>query len=84
MGNSLVPVITQIGISFAGCIGGAVVTESIFTIPGLGSMLINAVKARDVPVVMGTVILVAIIVGVINLVVDLVCAKVDPRIDLAA
>lgn len=84
VGNSLVPVITQIGISFAGCIGGAVVTESIFTIPGLGSMLINAVKARDVPVVMGTVILVAIIVGVINLVVDLVCAKVDPRIDLAA
>lgn len=46
-------------------------------------MLINAVKSRDIPVVMGTVILVAIIVGVINLIVDLVCAKVDPRIDLA-
>ena len=84
VGNSLVPVITQTGISFAGCIGGAVVTESIFTIPGIGSMLINAVKSRDVPVVMGTVILVAVIVGVINLVVDLVCARVDPRIDLAA
>lgn len=64
--------------------GGAIVTETIFTIPGLGSLLINAVKSRDVPVVMGTVILVAVIVGLINLVVDLICAKVDPRIDLAA
>lgn len=83
VGNSLVPVITQVGISFAGCMGGAIVTETIFTIPGIGSMLINAVKSRDIPVVMGTVILVAIIVGVINLIVGLVCAKVDPRIDLA-
>lgn len=83
VGNSLVPVITQVGISFAGCMGGAIVTETIFTIPGIGSMLINAVKSRDIPVVMGTVILVAIIVGVINLIVDLVCAKVYPRIDLA-
>ena len=82
--NSLVPVITQVGISFAGCMGGAIVTETIFTIPGLGSLLINAVKSRDVPVVLGTVILVAVIVGLINLVVDLICAKVDPRIDLAA
>lgn len=82
--NSLIPVITQIGISFAGCMGGAVVTEMIFTIPGIGLMLINAVKSRDIPVVMGTVIFIALIVGVINLLVDLICAKVDPRIDLAA
>lgn len=82
--NSLIPVVTQIGISFAGTIGGAVVTESIFAIPGIGTMLINAVKSRDVPVVMGTVIFVAIIVGVINLIVDLICAIVDPRIDLAS
>lgn len=84
VGNSMIPVITQIGISFAGCIGGAVVTETVFTIPGIGAMLINAVKARDIPVVMGSVIFIAIIVGVINLIVDLICAKVDPRIDLAA
>ena len=84
VGNSLIPVITQIGISFAGCIGGAVVTETVFTIPGIGAMLINAVKARDIPVVMGSVIFIALIVGVINLIVDLICAKVDPRIDLAA
>ena len=82
--NSLIPVVTQIGISFAGTIGGAVVTENIFAIPGIGTLLINAVKSRDVPVVMGTVIFITIIVGVINLIVDLICAIVDPRIDLAS
>ncbi len=82
--NSLIPVVTQIGISFAGTIGGAVVTENIFAIPGIGTLLINAVKSRDVPVVMGTVIFITIIVGVINLIVDLICALVDPRIDLAS
>lgn len=82
--NSLIPVVTQIGINFAGAIGGAVVTENIFAIPGIGTLLINAVKARDIPVVMGTVIFVTIIVGVINLIVDLICAVIDPRIDLAA
>ena len=84
MRNSLIPVITQIGISFAGGIGGAIVTENIFAIPGIGNMLVNAVKGRDVPVVMGTIIFVTIIVGLINLIVDLICAVVDPRIDFAS
>lgn len=84
MRNSLIPIVTQIGVSFAGTIAGAVVTENIFAIPGVGTMLINAVKSHDVPVVLGTVIFVAIIVGVINLVVDLFCAVIDPRIDLAS
>ena len=84
MRNSLIPVITQIGISFAGGIGGAIVTENIFAVPGIGSMLVNAVKGRDVPVVMGVIIFVTIIVGVVNLVVDLICAVVDPRIDFAS
>jgi len=84
MRNSLIPVITQIGISFAGGIGGAIVTENIFAIPGIGVMLVNAVKSRDVPVVMGVIIFVTIIVGVINLIVDLICAIVDPRIDFAS
>lgn len=82
--NSLIPIVTQMGVSFAGTIGGAVVTENIFAIPGIGTMLLNAVKSRDVPVVLGTVIFVTIIVGVINLVVDLLCAIIDPRIDLAS
>ena len=84
MRNSLIPIVTQIGITFAGVIAGAVVTENIFAIPGVGVLLINAVKARDVPIVMGTVIFVTIIVGMINLVVDIVCALIDPRIDFAS
>lgn len=84
MRNSLIPVVTQIGIHFAGTIGGAVVTENIFAIPGVGSLLINAVKSRDVPIVMGTIIFITVIVGAINLLVDLICALIDPRIDLAS
>ena len=82
--NSMIPIVTQMGVSFAGTIGGAVVTENIFAISGIGTMLLSAVKSRDVPVVLGTVIFVTIIVGVINLVVDLLCAIIDPRIDLAS
>ena len=84
MRNSMIPIVTQVGVSFAGTIGGAVVTENIFNISGIGTMLLSAVKSRDVPVVLGTVIFVTIIVGVINLVVDLICALIDPRIDLAS
>ena len=80
----MIPVVTQIGVSFACTIGGAVVTENIFTIPGVGTMLLSAVKSRDVPVVLGTIIFVTVIVGVINLLVDLLCAVIDPRIDLAS
>ena len=72
------------GKDLSGTIGGAVVTENIFNISGIGTMLLSAVKSRDVPVVLGTVIFVTIIVGVINLVVDLICALIDPRIDLAS
>lgn len=82
--NSLIPVITQVGISFAGAVGGAIVTETIFAIPGIGMLLLNAVKSHDIPVVMGTVIFVAVIVGIINLAIDLICAVIDPRIDLAS
>ena len=82
--NSMIPIVTQMGVSFAGTIGGAVVTENIFAISGIGTMLLGAVKSRDVPVVLGTVIFVTVIVGVINLAVDLLCAVIDPRIDLAS
>lgn len=82
--NGMLPVVTQVGISFASCMGGSVVTEMVFSIPGLGSLLINAVKTRDIPVVMGTLIFVAIFVGVINLIVDIVYAYIDPRVKLKA
>lgn len=81
--NGMLPVVTQVGISYASCMGGSIVTESVFSIPGIGSLLINAVKARDIPVVMGSIIFVAIIVGLINLLVDLLYAWIDPRVKLS-
>lgn len=80
--NGMLPVVTQVGISYASCMGGSVVTESVFSIPGVGSLLVNAVKSRDIPVVMGTIIFVAVFVGIINLLVDLLYAWIDPRVNL--
>lgn len=82
--NGMLPVITQIGISFASCMGGSVITETVFSIPGIGSLLINAVKGRDVPVVMGTLVFIAVFVGIVNLIVDIFYALIDPRVKLTA
>lgn len=78
--NGLLPVITQLGLSFALLLGGAIVTETVFAIPGVASLLISAVKLRDVPVVTGIVIIIACFVGFANLLVDLLYAVVDPRV----
>ena len=78
--NSLLPVITQIGVNFSIIMGGSVITETVYAFPGIGSYVINAVKAKDVPIVMGSILVVAVIVGLTNLVVDLLYAVVDPRV----
>ncbi len=80
--NGILPVITNIGITFASAFGGAIVTETVFAIPGIGSYMINAAKTRDVPIVMGVIIFVAIFVAIVNLVVDLIYVFVDPRVKL--
>lgn len=61
-------------------LGGAMVTESVFSIPGLGSYMLTAIKARDYPVVQGGVIFIACTFSLVNLVVDIVYAFIDPRI----
>jgi peptide/nickel transport system permease protein len=78
--NALVPVVTVIGITMAILIGGAVVTEIVFNIPGLGRLIISAILRRDYPVVQGVVLLSAAAYMLINLVVDMVYALIDPRI----
>jgi peptide/nickel transport system permease protein len=80
--NGMLPVVTNLGISFASNFGGAIVTETVFSIPGIGSFMINAAKVRDVPIVMGVIIFVAIFVAVVNLIVDLVYAIIDPRVKI--
>jgi peptide/nickel transport system permease protein len=81
--NGMLPVVTQLGIGFAVLLGGAIVTETVFAIPGVASLLLNAVKLRDVPVVMGIILIIAVFVGVINLLVDLLYAVIDPRVKSA-
>ena len=78
--NALVPVVTVIGITMAILIGGAVVTEIVFNIPGLGRLVISAILRRDYPVVQGVILVTAVAYVLINLVVDLVYALIDPRI----
>jgi peptide/nickel transport system permease protein len=78
--NALVPVVAVIGITTAILIGGAVVTEIVFNIPGLGRLIISAILRRDYPVVQGVVLVTAAAYVVINLLVDLLYAFIDPRI----
>lgn len=78
--NALIPIVTVAGLSFGGLLGGAVMAETIFSIPGLGKMMVDAINARNYPVVQGGVLFVAIVVSLVNLAVDLLYAFIDPRI----
>lgn len=78
--NSLIPVITVIGLQFGGMLGGSAVTEQVFNINGVGSYIVEKQFVPDIPAVLGGVIYIAIIVSLVNLVVDLLYAIVDPRI----
>jgi peptide/nickel transport system permease protein len=82
--NALIPVLTVIGVSFAGMLGGAVVIETVFNIPGMGRLLVQSVTRRDIPVVQGAVMTVAAIEVLVMLGIDLLYAYVDPRIRYGA
>jgi peptide/nickel transport system permease protein len=78
--NALIPVVTVIGVQFGYLLGGSVVVEQIFGLPGLGFMLLNAIYQRDYPVVQGAVVFVAVFFILVNLAVDLVYGALDPRV----
>ena len=80
MQNALMPVITVTGNNFGMLLGGAIVTETLFGLPGLGTYIVNGVKSKDVPVVMGGTITLAVLFSFVMLFVDLLYAFVDPRI----
>jgi peptide/nickel transport system permease protein len=80
LGNALLPVITVTGNQFGALLGGAIVTETLFGLPGLGTFIVEGVKQKDVPVVMGGTISLAILFSFVMLTMDLVYAYVDPRI----
>jgi peptide/nickel transport system permease protein len=78
--NAAVPIVTVIGIGIALLIGGVVVTESVFSIPGLGRLTVDAVLARDYPTVQAVILLFSFVYVLINLLVDLSYTMLDPRI----
>jgi ABC-type dipeptide/oligopeptide/nickel transport system permease component len=79
--NSLVPIVTILGLDLAYLMGGAVITETIFNLPGLGQALVVGIRTENGPLVVGLVTLSAIIFVFTNLIVDLFCASIDPRIN---
>lgn len=78
--NALIPIITVIGIQFGYLLSGAVLTESIFAVPGVGRLMVQSIKERDFPVVQGSVLFIAVAFSLVNLMVDILYAYVDPRI----
>ena len=78
--NSLIPVVTSLGTSFANMMGGAIVIENVFSIPGMGQYIVTAINSRDYNVIQGSVIVLAILFSLIILLIDLIYAYIDPRI----
>jgi peptide/nickel transport system permease protein len=78
--NALIPVVTMLGIQFGGLLGGAVIVEAIFDVPGLGRLLVTSISSRDYAVVQGTILLAATAFLVVNLLTDLTYGFLDPRI----
>ncbi len=82
MRNAMIPIVTIIGIETGGLLSGAVLTETVFALPGIGTMLVQSILARDYPVVTGFTLIIALIFVFVNLIVDLSYAYLDPRIRL--
>ena len=78
--NALIPALTVIGISLGALLGGAVVTETVFTIPGMGRLVVQSIARRDYPVIQGAIIAIAMTYVLVNLVVDVLYVYIDPRV----
>ena len=80
--NSLIPVVTVAGPLFAGLITGSVIVETIFQVPGIGRSYVQSIEARDYPMILGTTVLYAVLVALLNLIVDVAYVFIDPRVKL--
>ncbi|MDO5426007.1 MAG: ABC transporter permease [Eubacteriales bacterium] len=78
--NAMIPIVTAVGLQFGTLLGGAMLTETVFSWPGLGRLMVESIKSKDIPMVLGSVIFLAIMFTVVNLIVDLIYAFIDPRI----
>ena len=78
--NALIPVVTISGLQFGSLLGGAVLTETVFAWPGMGRLIVDAILARDYPLVQGAILIFAALVVVVNIVIDILYAYIDPRV----
>jgi peptide/nickel transport system permease protein len=78
--NALIPVLTVIGLTAALLVSGAVVTETVFGLPGIGSLVVSAVLRRDYPVIQGALLIIAALYVLINFVIDMLYLAIDPRV----
>ena len=78
--NALIPTITVIGLQIGGMLGGSVLTETVFAWPGIGRLMVDSIQGRDIPMVLGCIILLSMSFSIVNLIVDLTYGFVDPRI----
>ena len=78
--SALIPVLTVLGLTFALLVGGAIVTETVFGLPGIGNLVVSAVLRRDYPVIQGALLVIAGLYVLINLAIDLLYLVVDPRV----
>jgi peptide/nickel transport system permease protein len=81
--NALIPIVTIIGLETGALLGGAVLTETVFSLPGTGTLLVTSILSRDYPVIQGFTVVIALIFVLVNLIVDLSYAYLDPRIHLS-
>jgi peptide/nickel transport system permease protein len=80
--NVMIPIVTALGLQFAGLLGGAVIIEMIFAWPGIGRLAVNAVFKRDYPIILGTTLVFSAIYIIVNLIIDILYSVIDPRIRL--
>jgi len=80
--NAFIPFLTIVGLALALLLGGAIVTETVFALPGVGNLVVSAVLRRDYPVIQGALLVIAAIYVLVNLAIDLLYAVVDPRVRL--
>lgn len=78
--NALLPVVTLVGVNFGHALGGAIVIEQVFAIPGLGQLMVNAIRTKDTPMVIASLIFTAVCASLVNLLVDILYAYIDPRL----
>ncbi|CAB4611675.1 unannotated protein [freshwater metagenome] len=80
MRQAMIPIVTIAGLDFAGLLGGAIITESVFSLPGMGRMSIRAVVESDLPVLVGTTLVAAVFIVLANVLVDIAYGYLDPRV----